>query len=34
MSTYDSFIVIGPFLALVFVMMIGFGFVHYLDNKD
>ena len=33
MTTYESFILIGPLLALVFVMMIGFGIAHYFDNR-
>ncbi len=33
MTTYESFIVLGPFLALVFVMTIGFGIAHYFDNR-
>jgi hypothetical protein len=33
MTSYETFIVIGPFLAIVSVMIVGFGFFHYLDNK-
>jgi hypothetical protein len=34
MSTTDCLIFFGPFLALVTIMMIGFGVVHYLDVKN
>ena len=33
MSTSDIMIVMGPFFALIAIMMVGFGVVHYLDNK-
>jgi uncharacterized membrane protein YidH (DUF202 family) len=34
MSTTDCLIVLGPFFALVTVMTIAFGIVHYLDVKN
>lgn len=34
MSTSDILIVMGPFLGLVFVMMIGFAITHYFDYQD
>jgi len=34
MSTSDIMIVMGPFFALVFIMMIGFGIQHYFDYQD
>jgi hypothetical protein len=33
MSATDSFIVFSPLLALVAVMLVAFGYVHYLDNR-
>ena len=33
MSTSDIMIVMGPFLALIAIMTVGFGIQHYLDNK-
>lgn len=33
MSTSDILIIMGPFLGLVFIMMVGFGVRHYLDNR-
>ena len=34
MNTSDILIVMGPFLGLVFIMMIGFGIKHYFDYQD
>ena len=33
MSTSDIMVVMGPFFTLIAIMMVGFGVVHYLDNK-
>lgn len=34
MSTSDCFIVFGPMLALVAVMLVGFGWAHYMDVNE
>jgi len=34
MSTTDCFVVFGPLLVFVFLMMIGFGIHHYLENRN
>jgi len=33
MSTSDCLVVFGPLLALVAVMLVGFGVAHYLQNR-
>lgn len=33
MSTYDMMILFGPLTILWAIMLVGFGIVHYLDNK-
>lgn len=33
MSATDCFIVFSPLLALVTFMLIGFGYVHFVDNR-
>jgi len=34
MSTSDCFVVFGPLLAFVAFLAIGFGWVHYLENRS
>jgi hypothetical protein len=32
LDAYDGLIIFGPFLLMVFLMLIGFGVQHYKDN--